>query len=245
MGRMRVTLAVALLALGACSTPSLRRGPLLELQVDEPWSMGDVASRSPVFALYDDGQVIYFASHGQPVPKYATVTLTEDERARLMAAVSSELDGLDASYFLAEMTHHPVNTLRTRRKTIMVYGELSRWSDLRGECPPAFLKAYDALRDFKDGRAVAWRPDRIEIWFGEHSDLKSAPHEWPAGWPGLTHPDTRKVEGGYWLYVDYARVSDLAALWENSGNSDAYVEISGRLGLISYRVPFPGDRTRR
>ncbi len=244
---MRIALAVPLLLLSACSSSSPGRSPLVVLYEDEPWSMGDVASLSPVFALYDDGLAIYLERPGRPAPQYASVTLSENECSQLLASLPPELDDLEEWYCLFDMPNQPLNVLHSwrtgRRKTVCVYGDVRHDPELRKKCPPPFLAAYDALRHFKHGRAVAWRPEKVMLHFSEQKLMSPPRRPWPAGWPDLSHPDTRRVSDGYVLYLNFEHLDELAALWEHPGNSHAEVEISGRQGCVAYWVPFPCHET--
>ena len=240
---MRVSFAAPLLLLGACASASLERRPLVVLREDEPWSLGSVASQSPVFALYDDGLVIYLERPSQRAPQYASVTLSEGERSRLLASLPPELDDLDRSYSLFDMPHQSANMLHLwrqgRRKTVYVYGDVRHDPERRKMCPRTFLAAYDALRSFKHPRAETWFPKRLVLHFSEQTLMKPARQPWNAGWPDLSHPDTQRVSNGWVLHLNFKHLDELAAMWEYAVNSHAAVEISGRQGYVTYAFPFP------
>ena len=240
---MRIALTIPLLLLNACSASSTEPSPLVVLYEADPWSRGTVASLSPVFALYDDGLAIYLERQGDRVPRYATVTLSENDRAQLLASLPPGLDDLEEYYSLFDMPHQPSNVLHFwrngRRKTVCVYGSIRHDPELRKNCPRPFLTTYDAVRKFKHHRAVAWRPEKVALRFSEQKLTRPPRRPWPTGWPDLSHPDTRQVSNGYVLHLDFEHLTELAALWEHPRNSHADVEISGRQGHVTYWVPFP------
>lgn len=205
--------------------------------------MGTVASQSPVFALYDDGLVIYLERTIARAPRYASVTLSESERSQLLASMPFVLDDLDVPHSLSDMVHQPTNVLhvwrRGRRKTVHVYGNVRHDPEIRKMCPRTFLAACDTLPDFKHPRAKPWFPERLVLHFSEQTLTNPPRQTWPAGWPDLSHPDTQRVSNGWMLYLDFKHLDELAAMWEHPGNSHADVEISGHQGYVNYAFPFP------
>jgi len=210
---------------------------------NEPWSLGDVVSASPVFALYDDGTVIYLSKTHWNAPEYATVHLDARGLSDLLRRIG-DLGGLKGFYAVSEMVHEPVNEIffwdHGNRKRVVVHGDIRNNEQQRAAAPAAFRTAWTVLREYSHPAAKPWLPARLEVWVHAYRATSQAkPVSWPRSWPCLGAPDPSSSDT-YSIDLDARHLSRLQAL---RGGSD--INNTFRFGqtttTLHYRYRFPGE----
>lgn len=214
-----------------------------------PWAMV-LGSDSPTFALYDDGLVIFARANQEGRPEYASVILSEKERAEFLAALPvKEFNELRHEYELDLKTDQPTTVLsvgdRTGLKSVRVYGNLQR--PLREDDPRAFIETYQRLKSFRNARAARWMPEKVELMIWPYESA-GEPLAWPKNWPDTAHPTTRKRGTGkdninYSIYLTPAQYERLRKQVE-SNSADALL-INKRKWAFSFRFPFPNEESWR
>jgi len=220
--------------------------PLVMLYVRDPERMV-IGSDSPVFALYDNGLVIYASGEKRPEEAFLAKLLSPPELRELLATIDPErrLTGLDGKTIEASMaTDQPTNRLcywvNGKLRAVSVYGRLRERSPGREGVPKPFLEIYDALVGFSARGAKPWLPPLIEVLIWPFDNSQLTPEPWPKEWPGLDDPATKKRgDRGYSLFLESRHFSDFLNLGRNMSSGQA-VLIGDKKWAVSYRIPFPG-----
>jgi hypothetical protein len=220
--------------------------PLVMLYVRDPERMV-IGSDSPVFALYDNGLVIYVSGEKRPEEAFLAKLFSPPELRELLTTIDPErrLAGLDGKTIEASMAQdQPTNRIcywiNGKLRAVSVYGRLRESAPEREQVPKPFLEVFDILRQFRTKGAKPWLPPLIEvlIWPFDNSQLK--PEPWPKEWPGLDDPATRKRgDRGYSLFLESRHFSDFLNLGRNMRSGQALL-IGDKKWAVSYRIPFPG-----
>jgi hypothetical protein len=225
------------------------RHAIVLLYEHNPWAMV-LGSDSPTFAMYDDGLVIFARTNQEGRPEYASVILSEKERADFLAALPvKQFNELRHEYELDLMTDQPTTVLsvgdKTGLKSVRVYGNLRR--SARENDPRAFIEIYRKLKSFADARAVRWMPERIELMIWPYENA-GEPLPWPKNWPDTAHPTTKKRGTSkdsinYSIYLMHAQYERLRKQVE-SKSADALL-INNHKWAFSFRFPFPNEESWR
>jgi len=220
--------------------------PIIVLVEQSIWLMV-IGSDTPTFALYSDGLTVFLQRSEGRVSEYASTMFNEEQQKKFVDSlpIGDDFNVLEDEYVLTEWTDQPTNVLwvwsEGHAKKVSVYGDLRGNEEVRLKAPATFLSLFDELTSFEGEQVQVWLPESIEVmvWPYEHSPVE--PLAWPAGWPGTTHPDTRKRgEDSYSILLDSARFNNLKGLLRQRGEKQA-VLIDGKKWTVSYRLPFPSE----
>jgi hypothetical protein len=219
--------------------------PLVMLYVRDPERMV-IGSDSPVFALYDNGLVIYASGEKRPEEAFLAKLLSSSELKGLLTTIDLEtrLAGLDGKTIEAsEKTDQPTNRLcywvNGKLRAVSVYGPLRESAPERERVPKPFREVFDALTGFRAKGAKPWLPPLIEVLIWPFDNSQLTPEPWPKEWPGLDDPLTKKREMVYSLFLESRHFSDFLNLGRSMRSGQA-VLIGGKKWAVSYRIPFPG-----
>ena len=220
--------------------------PLVLVYVRDPWRMV-IGSDSPVFALYDNGLVIYSSGMKEPEKAFLSKLLSPTELKELLAALDLErrLAGLDGKHISAsEKTDQPTSRLcyliNGQRRAVSVYGSIHAGRPERERVPKPFLEAFDFLTQFRAKGASQWLPPHIEVLIWPFDYSRETSKQWPKEWPRLDDPTTKKRGGDlYSLFLDSKHFASFLDLLHSMTSGQA-VLIGGKKWAISYRIPFPG-----
>lgn len=225
------------------------RHAIVLLYEHNPWAMV-LGSDSPTFAMYDDGLVIFARTNQEGRPEYASVILSEKERADFLAALPvKQFNELRPDYELDLMTDQPTTVLsvgdKAGLKSVRVYGKLQRAA--RENDPRAFIEIYQKLKSFGDARAARWMPERVELMIWPYENA-GEPLPWPKNWPDTAHPTTKKRGTGkdsinYSIYLTPAQYENLRKQVERK-SADALL-INNHKWAFSFRFPFPNEESWR
>lgn len=213
--------------------------PLIVLVERDPWLMV-IGSDSPSFALYDDGQAIYWAKTG-----YKSVKLDRADLARLIGRLDlGTLACLDEYYDAASATDQPTEILTIfngdKRSSVSVYGSMKSAS-VRSKAPKAFASSYDILLAFQRPDARDWLPEKVEVMVWPYDYAPEASIVWPKGWPALDDPGTVKRGDSYSIFLPSADYPVLNSFLRGRKEKGA-VEIGGKKWAVSTRFPFAGEK---
>ena len=248
--RILLSGVLAFLGAGACQTSPLGAGaPLFVLKEQSPWALV-LGAESPIFALYDDGRVIF-----QKDAVIKSVILDRFHLDRLVDTLRlTQLPELSKHYEVAPFTDATTSLFFIfdggRASAISVYGPIrARLTGHDGKpvdklvpmVPAPIIEAYDAAMGFDHPKAVVWLPERVEVnlWPYEYAPDRSI--VWPRTWPDLDDPTT--VEHRNDFYSVYLPSSELPALkhFLSTQREKGAIEISGRKWAASLRYPFPKE----
>lgn len=158
--------------------------------VTNPWLMV-IGSDEPVFALYDDGTVIYHSNNEDSGERFLTTKLSVIEKQEILVLVS-KLAGAKNSYSVSRSTEQPSNKIfvstPTLKKTVRVYGNLKDDETAAAESkkngvPDTVINTLKRLSSFKHDKATPWSPEFIEVMIWPFGYSKDKPVNWPPGWP--------------------------------------------------------------
>ena len=220
--------------------------PIIMLLETDPWLMV-IGSDTPSFALYENGQIIYWRRSGQRVENVQV----QHDRAQTQAFIKtlgitdSLMQGRYA-FVASNATDQPTNILLLnfeKPKQVQVYGTLhNSKSEDRAQTPPAFLTVYDRLIRYDDPAATAWLPDSVEVLATAYSHSPEKPVKWNAAWHDLRSPSTvKRSEELYSIYLPKSQYEDFLKMRRQLKEKQA-VEINGAKYSLSYRLPFPNLR---
>ncbi len=220
--------------------------PLVLLYVKDPWLMV-IGSDSPVFALYDNGLVIYASGKKEPEKAFLSGLLSPPELREILTTLDVErtVAGLEGKTIEAsEKTDQPTNRLcywvDGKLRAVSVYGSLRATNPERDRVPKPFLEVFDFLTQFRAKGAKPWLPPQIEVLIWPFDYSRETPRSWPKEWPGLDDAATkRRGNDSYSLFLDSRHFSAFLDLLRSMKSSQA-VLIGERKWAISYRIPFPG-----
>lgn len=244
--RFLIALLLAGLSLPSSAAEPDRPKPLVVMIETDPWLMV-IGSDSPAFALYDNGDLIYWRDEG-----YRFVHLDRDATDALVQSMHLDAAaGKKGSFETSDATDQPEHYFfvfdRDPAWAIRVYGQMARsGTKLDGplhsrDVPPEVQTLYDAIATFDDPEARDWLPEKVEVMIWPYDYAPDASIHWPADWPGLDAPDTRKrQEDSYSLFVPSDKMAELRAFLSTRKEKGA-VEIGGKKWAVSLRLPFPGE----
>ena len=203
----------------------------------DPWN-SVIGSDSPTFAMYDDGEVIFRTDGG-----YKSVRLAFERQSEIRNALSKI--GEWKNYQSSTFTDQPTTVLAWNDKpsfrSLSIYGSLRR-DKVRSKLPPSVIKAYDLLKNFDDTEARNWLPAKIEVMIWPYDYAPEPSIVWPRNWPGIEDPETIKRGDSYSIYLPSTYFEELKT-FAASRHPRGAVEIGGKKWSLSWRFPFPGERT--
>lgn len=234
------------------STPAARPPrtpqPLLVAIEYDPW-LWLRWSDSPFFALYDDGTVIYRVKQGIAT-EYLTTTIPMEHVARLLADTLPYLSlrGLPTSLSVTQSSDPPLNRIAfvgegNHYASVDVAGYLrdsGAVAEERRKAPAAFMAVYDYASAFRSPDARPWLPERIEVVLAPREKADST-LPWPADFPALDDPTTRRGTRLASIYVPSTRYAELKELAARLAPGQGILLGGGLWYLQTIRFPFPGE----
>ena len=237
-----------------------------------PWLMV-IGSDSPVFALYDDGTAIFQRRQQKAAPQYFSVKLAEAQKEAIINCTADAVAGAKQHYAISMATDQPSKAIwiddGTNQKRVSVYGVIPKAAGIFGAeifgaeifsstspaggrrkalgdpslLPPALLAAFRRVFNFDDKNAQPWLPPNIEVMLWPFEDSNVKPIDWPEGWPDTKDPHIiERHDQSYSIFLPSAKFGELKALMAKLDSKTA-IRMNGRKWAISYRYPFPGERT--
>ena len=233
--------------------------PIAVLIQTDPWLMV-IGSDTPLIALYEDGQVIYFNRKENTTVRYLHKQLNADEIERVKRELSSFGDYEDTKphYDLAPaVTDLPETRLYlsfdntklvtsvyglkisdTKLPAVGIFG-----NDTKPDSLPDNIKnlhAYLTSLDF-DG-AEPWEPAWVEVMIWSYDYAPEESIRWPDDWPGLDSPYTVKRGDSYSIFLPGQEIPRLREFLKTRRSKGA-IEIDGQKWAASARYTFPGEPT--
>lgn len=211
--------------------------PVIVLYETDPWLMV-IGSDVPVFALYQNGQIIYRKIVDNEY-KYFEIKNDRDKTQQIIKSFGIT-DGLvkGEDYFkISSSTDQPTNILLLNFKEfkeIKVYGDLKN-KESREKAPKDFLIVSENINKFEDKNAKEWLPEQIEVLATDYSHSPETPIKWNNEW---TKSIVDRGESLISVYLDKKYFEDFKSLIKNLKPKQA-VEINGKKYSLSYRLPFP------
>lgn len=216
--------------------------PIVVFIETDPWLMV-IGSDVPQFTLYENGQVIYKKVENREIKIYQA-TISKDEIPALLKSlhITGELAKLPNNIEASSWTDQPSNVLLINTdsaKNINVYGYLSS-KEAREKTPNAFLRVYDAIKNYNNDDAEEWLPGKIEVMFWDYS-YAPAKRPWIKGLPDLNSRSTIQRGDMYSVYIDKKDFDEFLRYYRSMKEKQA-VEINGKKMAMSYRLQFPNLR---
>ena len=247
---LAVLIPLSLSALPSCpAAESQNPGPkpVLVLLEKDPWLVLE-GSDNPTFVLYEDGLALYARAGADQNREYYSAHLDPAAIQEFLAALPlkdliaapKKIPGLRA------INPQVMNVIQywengKRRKKVSMEGNLRQDLLPRDPATLAFLKAFKYLTSYSRPEEKPWLPAQIEVlFFPFPAPPEPAPAPWPGGWPGLDHPETRRRGDAFSLFLPSDKLPELRRWVEGLENFQP-VRISGKVGQIALRFPFPGE----
>lgn len=226
--------------------------PIAVLIQTDPWAMV-MGADTPIFALYENGDLIYLKESSGDGPKYFKKTLTANElkaaRAKLLSF--GDFQNIKHRYELSRVTDQPETKifLAVDGKTLatVIYG-LSIKKGIPTKTPIAessplpdsIKKLYAYIIGPDVTGASRWTPTYIEamIWGYDYAPDESI--HWPKEWPGLKSSHAISRGSSYSIFLPGSDHSKLSAFLSTRKEKGA-VEIDGKKWAVSVRHTFPNE----
>jgi hypothetical protein len=220
--------------------------PLFWYRVSNPWS-AFMGAEGPVIILYDDGKILNWRNGA-----YHLTELDPGEKSQLLDELGLTDTIFQKSRYLNATdpgpngeimaTDNPVYTVFVKRDTLIrvsVYGSIAIKS-YRKRFPPQILRIHNFVLNFDDEKSSIWVPDRVEVLLSDYGNASDTSIPWPAGWPDLNSPETKK-KGDYVtsIFLNKKYLSRLIWIIKKRREKQAF-EINGRKFFVGYRFPLPG-----
>lgn len=212
--------------------------PVIVLVERNPWLMV-IGSDSPVFALYNNGTLIYYEKD----KGYFSSKLNKEQMIKYIP--NKNFKKLKTYYSTSDWTDQPTNTIyfweNNIKYSVTVYGSLRKAKEERKKTPKEFLEIYDKLIKKVNYKGAKWLPKYLEVMIWPFEYSKDNPIKWPSNWPNLKHNMTKKRgKGSYSLYLDSKYFDGLVKFMKNKRPTQA-VLIGNKKYAVSYRYPFPKE----
>jgi hypothetical protein len=226
--------------------------PIAVLLTTNPWSMV-IGADTPWFALYDDGQVIFVeqTTENQYTHMAARLTPTElaDVKAKLLPFVVEPApkkidlrpgwtDQPESQFFLEVDGHKLVTSVYGLETPADADDEPIGGRDGADALPANIKGLHQYLSEFHVATAKKWIADQLEVMLWDYSYAPDASIRWPANWPGLSDPTTRKRGDAYSIFLPGTQEEALIAFLATRKEKGA-VELDGKKWAASYRRVFP------
>jgi len=205
----------------------------------------------PIFALYDDGMVIYFK--GSPHNgKYMVAKLTDDLMSKLLDKVSlQKLESLETFYDSSgggdDLSEHLMVRQRPdgTYKRIVIYGPLGLVRTRHGAkfqlLPPILREILEYLSTFDAWSPSVWIPDYIEVIIWPYDYFTEEDVIWPKDWPDLNDSRTLTRGDKHSLFIEKSKYKDLMSLLSSRRDGQG-LRISGKAWAVTTRFPFPQEQ---
>lgn len=228
--------------------------PLVVVQVTDPWIMV-VGSDTPIFALYEDGQVIQEVKGAGGDASYQWKQLTKPELEQLLRRVA-------ACGPYPEKARHVELSRATDMPETRIYVDLGgtpyarsvyglRWGggevlarDPAVELPVEVGRLGGLLWHLSMPGMRPWVPRYVEVmaWPYEYAPRPSLP--WPQTWPGLSSSRAFKRGDSWSIFLDGTAWPQVNAFLRKL-EAKAAVEIEGRKWALAVRGVFPNEKVWR
>ena len=233
-----------ILLLLVCVVPALAGPkPVLVVVEQNPW-LSVIGSDSPIFALYEDGTIIYRRTKASVDKPFSVrqVPSAHDEMKQLLS-----LEGVpnDAFYELTTRTDQVSTGIWTPEKRATIYGDWRRPRDrtVWKSIPDSLRRGLARIERERGRDGAAWLPKDIEVMMWPYEYAPEESIVWPAEWPALSAPTTvRRGSDQYSVYLPSQRLSDLRQFLSTRREKGA-VAIEGKKMAVSYRFPFPEEQS--
>lgn len=220
--------------------------PLLVMVEFDPWQKR-VGPAAPLFALYDNGLLIFSATDKKNQRTFYSTTFAEDELSAFVDefAITDAFFGLKAYYLLPIRDQQLATIIYVQdaergAKWVGVYGNLRKEvkenARARELAPDAFVTLFDQIAAYANADAEVWQPDLFEVVLKPIKDAQT-PVQWPAEWPDLNDPSTVQHKGSFSIYLP---IKDAQKFLDLIENADA-IELDGQLYSFNSRLPFPHE----
>jgi len=222
--------------------------PLIILYVTDPW-LDVIGSDSPVFALYDSGLIIFLRHIKENAYEYASVTLNEEEKNKLIKtfSINKSFYDLDLYYSVINASDQPNNILFIgidKPKMVTVYGDL-KYSNTykKNDKLNSFYSIYKKAVSYDNPNAIKWLPDKIEIILWTSDKIKDEATVWPSKWPDLNDAQTIKRKEQYSVFLDAKYFDEFRSFRKELKYH--VVLMNGKKFYFSYRFPFPHETRKK
>jgi len=207
-----------------------------------PWRMV-IGSDSPVFALYDNKELIYLHLNDKGEGTYQKMVLSDEFIQTHIEKLLKHFGDFKNDYELSHWTDQPTQDLiieyNGMKKEISIYGDLRSNKEVRNDAPKELLKLYDFLVNFSSPDASDWEPLYYEIMVWPFEYAKKVV-DWPADLPDLHSGEIKKRGDSYSLYLPRKFSDDFFTFYSNLSSGTA-VKMNNKKWAISYRIPFPHE----
>jgi hypothetical protein len=256
MLRIVVSLLLLMVPFGSSASeanqPPAGPRPIAVLLTTDPWLMV-IGSDTPWFALYDDGLVIYLeqTAKGRYTHMAARLPPTElaSVKAKLLSFIAEPVpkeinarpgwtDQPESRFFLDVDGHRLVTYVYGLGTPANSEEELLAGGKAADVLPDSIKDLHQYLSEFRVATATKWIPDQIEVMIWDYSRAPDASIQWPAHWPGLSDPTTRKRRDDYSMFLPGKEEDALVAFLATRKERGA-IEIDGKKWAASYRPVFP------
>lgn len=231
--------------------------PLLVVIAQNPWLMV-IGSDSPMFALYDDGTVVYRPEEPMLKAPFQSRKILDAGR-KVDELLSWDIGKLKDFYELTGWSDQITTVVWTPTKKIAIYGDWRKPHE-NGPMSDSSMKEMDdrdrklfeslpveireALFRIDRERSVAgtpWLPAKVEVMFWPYEYAPDASIIWPKNWPGLSAKETQKRgEDSFSVFLPSRKLPELQKLLETQKERGA-VLIDGKKMAVDTRFPFPGE----
>jgi hypothetical protein len=215
--------------------------PLIVFIKTDPWLMV-VGSDTPLFVLYDSGQLIYKYVENNEL-KHRFIQLNKNEISDFIKFldIPDELYGMNeyTSISIDYITDLPYNILYLDfdvKKRIIVYGDLRGY--MRENVPRAFLDIYNKIVTYRNKSSIEWFPPKIEIMFSDWPGAKNV-RKWIEDYPDLESETSWHHNDIYSVYLNIEHYPEFIDYYNLVKRNNEAVEINGKTMVIRFRFPFP------
>jgi hypothetical protein len=213
-------------------------------------------SSTPLFALYDDGVIVYRTDTRSEDPAFESVRLSPMELSSFLDSLSLDPDffRLNESYDnFPQVSDLGTYTIWAWRgdsgKSVALTGLLDFTSpfpradpdSFASRTPSYFIWLYKRLLAYRHPGAKSWYPTHFEILLDDFSFALTT-LSWPVGWPRLDEPGSYRDNRGI-LHLPFtaAQVSQYLAVYAANTHTRAF-ELGGMKWFGVVRPVFPGER---
>lgn len=226
--------------------------PIAVLLTTNPWLMV-IGSDTPWFALYDDGLVIYLEQTSKDKYTHMSARLTPSELASVKTKLLSFIavpapqeinlrpgwtDQPESHFFLDVDGHKQVTYVYGLGTPADSEAELPDGQEVADALPDSIKGLHQYLAEFHVAGATKWVPELLEVMIWDYSRAPDASIPWPAHWPGLSDPTTRKRRDDYSIYLPGSEEEALVAFLATQKEKGA-IEIDGKNWAAAYRYVLP------
>lgn len=231
--------------------------PIAVLIQTDPWLMV-IGSDTPMVAIYDDGQVLYWKKGEKREQTLLQTQLDTDALKKIKDTLSSfgDYSKLKHRYDMnPNATDLPETkiylSLNGKEFATSVYGlmvsntQLPAYSISGNNQKPEGLpheirELHTYLTSLNFAEAKPWQPTYIEvmIWPYDYAPGKSI--YWLKDWPGLDSPNTLKRGDSYSIFLPSKELAKLQDFLKTQ-NKQGAVDIGGKKWATSIRYTFPSE----